>query len=103
MNYEDDSQKDQKQPDATPVEQSFHRRLKQLSRTPRTPGSPRFVKGTGLGPISVIGMPSIPPFEETPAPEPSPDLSKDQLKALLVDVLDLLADSKPPKQAPEQK
>jgi hypothetical protein len=36
----------------------------------------------------VIGKPSIPPFEETPTQMPSPDLSKEQLEALVIDFLD---------------
>lgn len=99
MNHADE-EKDQ--PVENLQQQSIHQRLKQLSRTPRTGGS-KFVKITGVGPISVIGMASIPPLEESPTQESSPDLSKEQLKKFLIDFLNLLADSKPPVQAPEQK
>ena len=92
MSHED-SREDQNQPEATSQQpQTINDRLRELSRNPRTGGS-KFVKLSGLGPISMIPIPSIPP--------PPPDLSREQLKALLIDFLDLLIDSKPLKQVPE--
>ena len=68
--------------------ETLGQRLKRLSQSPAT-GGDRFVKGTGLGPISVHSASSS---EKVPEPE----LSREQLKSLTLDFLDLLAKTPPP-------
>lgn len=104
MSHED-SREDQNQPDATPVEQpqTIPQRLRDLSRRPRT--GDIFVKGSSLGPLSIIPLPSIPPFEGTPqtekqTAESQPEPSREQLRKFLIDFLDSMASTKALKQAP---
>ena len=68
------------------VEPSIYAKLRDLSRTPREGGG-KFVdmNPSDLGPISVIPLPS------------EPELSKEQLRQLLLDSLDSLAKNPPPK------